>query len=37
MKIYKQPNGRWKVRLNLGFDETANGYSARSRLNERKK
>lgn len=22
MKIYKQPNGRWKVRINLGFDET---------------
>ncbi len=22
MNIYKQPNGRWKVRMSLGFDET---------------
>lgn len=36
MKIYKQPNGRWKVRLNLGFDETGKRIQ-RSFSSERKK
>jgi|GEM_PF-5386759 len=36
MKIYKQPNGRCKVRLNLGFDETGKRIH-RSFSSERKK